>query len=240
MSIVLLSGSACVHCQEYTVDEHSPSPQFDEAFSQPIVDDIVKALDVAYNDAAERYEPAVGSNALTFGVDVYNFSWHRLRALPSRHPSLTATKDNNADRLHVGEYLVCSHKVGTSADADIRRSLPKNDGATTMMIEQQYLPGMEPKPEDFADKRRYVLAHLGNPDDGLGAVYLCIPAGRFGEKIEAWAYARLIWKRSDRPKATTVPEAASSIATTLPPENVVDFEVHRRRKRKTDDESPTE
>lgn len=231
------------------MDEASPSPEFDKAFTQPILDDIVAALGVAYNDASERYEPAVGSNATTFGVDVYNFGWHRLREASEKHKSMSVTKDNNADRLHVGDYLLCSHRVGSSADADIRRSFPKNDGATTTMIEAQftgYLPGMEPKPEDFADKRRYVLAHLGSSEDGLGAVYLCIPAGRVGEKIEAWAYTRLIWKRSEirdelpvetKPTAPVKPRPA---AVKPPPENVVDFEVHRRRKRKTDDEPTTE
>lgn len=232
------------------MDETSPSPEFDKAFSQPVLDDIVRALEVAYNDASERYEPAVGSNATTFGVDVYNFGWHRLREASEKHDSVSVTKDNNADRLHVGDFLLCSHRVGSSADADIRRSFPKNDGATTTMIEAQftaYLPGMEPKPEDFADKRRYVLAHLGNPEDGLGAVYLCIPAGRFGEKIEAWAFTRLIWKRSEvrdespvvETKPTT-PIKSRPAAVRPPPENVVDFEVHRRRKRKTDDEPTTE
>lgn len=234
------------------VDENSPGPDFDKAFTPAILDAIVRAHAVAYNDAAERHDPAVGSNATTFGVGVYNYAWHRLRDTSKSHPTMSVTKDNGADRLHVGAFVLGSHRVGSSADADIDHSFPNNDGATTTMIEghQQYLPGMEPKAEDFADRRRFVIAHLGNPEDGLCALYLCIPEGRYGEKIERWAHTRLIWKRSEirdelppptiESKPATLPTRPRPAAVKPPPENIIDFEVHRRRKRKTDGEPTSE
>lgn len=227
------------------MDDQPPSPEFSEAFSESFCEDLRQALDAAYEIAAEKHEPAVGSDALTFGVTLYRFVWHRLQALVERHPeTLKVERIGNTDRLYLGKYVLGCYRVGSSADADIHRSFPSNDeGAMTMMIDprQQFFPGMELKPEDFADHRNYVIAHLGNPEDGLGAIYLCIPAGEFGQKVRRWAYTHLVWRRCEAKAQRPVDSTPSKLLPPAPPpEDVHDFEVPRRRRRKTDDESPTE
>jgi hypothetical protein len=59
---------------------------------------------------------------------------------------------------------------------------------------QPFLVGLEDALLDRVDALRYVIvAHLGNPTDGLCALYLCIPIQTEGGRIVRWGYAEQLY-----------------------------------------------
>ncbi|PKN49306.1 MAG: hypothetical protein CVU63_02535 [Deltaproteobacteria bacterium HGW-Deltaproteobacteria-20] len=79
---------------------------------------------------------------------------------------------------------------------------------------QPILLGLEDAMVDSVEDLRYaVVAHMGNPRDGLCAVYICIPIQTEFGKIKRWGFAEEIYKL-DREAVGPVPPQPSA----LPPE----------------------
>jgi hypothetical protein len=134
----------------------------------------------------------------------------------SRYPSF---------RLGIGEFELACHRVGLSEKEDIWSSFPTNDGAAQTMVERQlWLPRVG-KDAGIERARKLILAHMGNADDGLRAVYICVPGKTKGGLIMAWAFCRLIWKAKE---ATQSAEESREIA---PEETIADPIVRRKRNR---------
>jgi hypothetical protein len=128
--------------------------------------------------------------------------------------------------LAVGEYELCCHRVGRSASDDIWTSTPNNEGAACTMVEEQiWLPDV-PKRVGLEKARKLVIAHVGNAEDGLGAIYLCIPGKVKKDRVAEWAYARRIWSADEgfAPIVVTTTELA-------PDEIVEEPEVRRKPKK---------
>lgn len=183
-----------------------PGAQFNATFVPPAVQPVVAALKRAYATACELHDPARGSNETTFGFGLYEYAVHEfrneaeLKTNPLRIISVRPTF-----RLAIGEFELACHRVGRSARQDIRSAFPNNDGAACTMVEDQLcLPGMEDS-YDLPKARKVVIAHLGNPDDELGAIYLCIAGHTDGERITSWAYAHPIWHVDDEDRREAPP-----------------------------------
>lgn len=175
-----------------------PGAQFNATFTSAAVQSIVAALKRAYATACELHDPDRGSDETTFGFNLYKFAVHELRKEARLKTTvLRVISAGPVFRLAVGEFELACHRVGRSARQDIRSSLPNNDGAACTMVEEQLcLPGMEDS-YDLPKARKVVIAHLGNAEDGLGAIYLCIAGHTDGERITSWAYTRPIWHVDD-------------------------------------------
>jgi hypothetical protein len=57
-----------------------------------------------------------------------------------------------------------------------------------------------------------VVAYMSNPDEGLCALYLCVPDGATDSgTVNHWAYTELLWKKADNldmPAPADFPPAA--------------------------------
>lgn len=168
---------------------------FRSHFTEEIVAEYVGALGVAYDATAERHDPHEGSNNETFGVTVYHFKVKRLtEAFRDGSLGVTCRKVNNAFRMFVGPYIVGCYRVGESEQDDISSSFPGNEGAAAELVESQlWLCGV-PKTQGVERAKKLVIAHLGNPDEGLRAIYLCVPGRMRGDRICEWAYTSLLWR----------------------------------------------
>lgn len=199
--------------------------EFEQTFTRKVTDRLVSALRGAYDTACEHHVPNQGSNEVTFGFNLYHHAVHELVQtedgdlgirLLSRHPTF---------RLAVGDFELCCHRVGYSAGEDIRYAFPKNEGAACTMVESQlWLPTMAPA-ASVQQARKLVIAHLGNADDGLGAIYLCIADRTDGERIVSWAFTHLLWKADDQQMMT---DADADAAV---PDEVVEEPVVQRKKK---------
>ncbi len=189
-----------------------PSQEFLSKFSPELCAQWVAALDTAYNEAAEHHYPDRGDNALTFGVRVYAYACKRLGGIAEDDDNGISIQKGPSFRLRLSDgYEVGCHKVGNTAQQDIWSSFPGNRGGVRTLIEEQ-IPFPIFKPEEVQGKK-FVLAHTGNPDDGLCAVYIC-QAKRLDHngQICEWEFVHQVWKRdTDRiqhelRKADRIPE----------------------------------
>lgn len=148
----------------------------------------------AYDRAALRHAPDDGDDAQTFGFTTYKFIAKRelgLCKVPgfgfelrNAHPMI---------RVGVGPFTLAAYCCGSSGEQLIDESFPLNEsGAPQLADLNQFCLDLQ---DEQAVPRAMVLAHFGNPYNGLEALYLAVPAGRQGNRIGSWAYADLLWKR---------------------------------------------
>ena len=116
-------------------------------------------------------------------------------------------------RFKLGEFILACHRVGWTEEDDITTHFPNNGGAILEMVPQEYLPGFKP---EVSQLRNLVLAHMGNPDDGLCAAYLCFPIEAGGAHITRWAYTHEL-HRLRRPEALATLANPTPTAREVPP-----------------------
>ena len=211
-----------------------PGDRFNATFTPAAVQPIIAALKRAYLTACEFHDPARGSNETTFGFNLYQFAVHELcnEAGPKKS-RLRVISAGPVFRLGIGDFELACHRVGRSAKQDIRSALPNNDGAAITMVEQLWLPGME-EIFNLPKARKVVIAHLGNPEDGMGAVYLCIAGHADGERITSWAYTHPIWNADDE----DVVETPAAPPPPKPADEVIAPPAVRKKPRKDRKNSP--
>jgi hypothetical protein len=189
-----------------------PRPQFfDEVFSAEVRDGFTGSLRRAYDTAAELHDPTRGSNEVTFGVGLYNFAVFQLGQLAKELSSALTIVEKVPFRIQAaGTFRLGCHRVGRGASDDIWSSFPDNAAAAAELIEQAYLPGSGFAPDlavpDTGTARRLVLAHMGNPEDGLCAVYLCVPTREENGRIRAWGFAELLWSAAGADAVAASPD----------------------------------
>lgn len=197
---------------------------FDEVFTPAVRDMLVGALRRAYESARELHDPTRGSNEVTFGVGLYHHAVFELDEVARAEGSTLEVVGKVPFRVLAGSrFRVGCHRVGRSASDSIWSSFPENTAAAVTMIEQPYLPGLAP---DVANARNLILAHMGNVDDSLGAVYLCVPTREENDRIRGWGFAELIW----RAESVSVPAGA---APDRAPDEVIETGPLVRRKPNT-------
>jgi hypothetical protein len=172
--------------------DSKPHSSFYSTFSGSVQRSLVRALTIAYSDACQDHHPDSGGDEQLYGLSVYKYSIHRIAEVAELSPAVfTSVVMRPEFRVVAGQYEFCCHRVGRTAGEDILRSFPNNDGAAAKMIQIPYLPGCEPV---IAELRKLVLAHMGNVEDGLQAVYLCFPVREENGRIVEWGYAEEIYR----------------------------------------------
>jgi hypothetical protein len=149
----------------------------------------------AYDDARERFNDKIGCNTSTFGTEIYHFACFRLEErvgdlgedakVALRHPAF---------RLEIGGFEVGCHKVGDLETDSIWRSFPQSEFAgETLASPQLLLFGGEGKGQIGG----IVIAHQGNPTQGLCALYLCLPDSVNDRgRIDHWGHVEPLWRRA--------------------------------------------
>jgi len=208
-------------------DLSDPGELFRATFQPQHREALVAALQRGYRTAAEQHDPEHGSNEQTFGFGLYHFNVFELRSTATSNAALgfDEVTVNQAFRLRLDAYTLACHRVGHYANENIWSSFPDNSGAAHALVAQQgWLPGMEPRVDTA---RNLVLAHFGNPEDGLDAVYLCIPTREKDERITEWGFADLLWHRGgDDPTRHGLPGP-----TLLTPAETIETPLVRRKRR---------
>lgn len=191
-----------------------PSPGFRSAFSPAVRDRLVSGLAAAYATAEAHFEADRGNNTKTFGFELYHCAVHELsRSASESGGLLSVSRAHPFFRLRVGAYEIACHKVGNSATQSIWSAFPGNTGAAPALVHEQPFLFSEMEPT-VAFPEKLVLAHLGNPEDGLEAVYLCAPAETEKKRISRWAYAECLWSAT----SASVPATPTVVARPVPAE----------------------
>ncbi len=195
-----------------------PPDSFVRTFSPGLQKLLVGALARAYHAVARAHRLHPGFNERTFGFSVYEVGVHELSSIAEENADRLRVKwIEQAFRLIAGPYEVAYHKVGHSAHDDIRVSFPNNEGAVTSMVLASYLPGLEP---DLSQATRVVLAHMGNPEEGLCAAYLCIPIGHDAAgRINEWGFTYEIFRKAGDGQSGS---SESTGAPDFPPDEVIE------------------
>jgi len=206
---------------------------FEQTFVPATVERLVRGLHRAYQTACEHHEPERGGNESTFGFSLYHYAVHELCREVARAPDDVAveiTSRHPLFRLQVGAFELACHRVGLSERENIWSAFPKNEGAACLMVERQFwLPGFEPE-IGLAHARKLVLAHLGNADEGMRAVYLCIPSKTDSHgRIAGWGLAWPLFRADD--KAGVRPAAKPALL----PEVVVEAPIVTRKPKRADE-----
>lgn len=179
--------------------------EFDEAFDPETIEAVIEALSTSYRTAQDLHDPARGSNNSTFGIGVYHYSIFELQKVADASEKRIVTSSvSNTFRLHKGKFDIACHKVGDNENEDILRSFPQNykpkpePVIDPNQLAIEFLEDLEAQAtaEDQNVSSDLVLAHMGNPELGLCAVYLCRPRYISDDEIE-WDRTYLLWKRSE-------------------------------------------
>ena len=205
-----------------------PHPSFFEAFNDRLNELMVDALSAAYDTACDLHDPDRGCNELTFGFNLYQFAVHEIQARADGRGRGFSTCPSrfllpNSD----GQWRFGCYRVGQSQSENIATSFPRNDRAAGYLVEQRWLPELEP---DVSKARTAVLAHFGNSIDGFCAAHWAIPTRIEKDKISEWGYWKPVW-------SLEVPPVEKSVPLRDQPEDeiVSDRPIRRKRPAKADD-----
>ncbi len=213
-------GTACEH--------HEPGRGGNEAtFGYGLYHYAVHELCLEADRASEEVTKEVTSKQVTKNVT------HRgvTSCITFGKVTIRVTSKQPLFRLQIGPYEVACHRVGLSERESIWTAFPKNEGAALSMMEEQFrmplfgfggVGGVE-------SARKLILAHLGNADEGMRAVYLCIPGKTEAGRITGWLFARPIYRADEK----TI--AAPSTKQVLLPEVVVEEPVVTLKSKRTDE-----
>jgi len=187
-------------------------------FTSDIRHRIVAATQSAYAAADERYAPGDGVGDRSYGMIAYEVLTYRLREDVASDPAVAFEWHADGPCLRIGALRVRWNKVGRGrAGETIVTSFPRPSGAAAQMAlenQQMTLWGDGPSRELVAPSS-WIICHMGNPRDGLRAVYLAAPIRTDGEQITGWRATIPIWNADDPlaefPTAPDIglPEAAS-------------------------------
>lgn len=183
--------------------------EFERAFGPEIVDALIEALSKAYLTAQDLYDATRGSNNSTFGTGVYHHAVFELQKVAEDSENCIVTSlIANTFRMERGHFVIACHKVGEYETDNILSSFPQNYkpkhdadfNPNQLAIE---FKEFEPIDEEQSVSSELVLAHMGNPEQGLCAIYLCRPRYSADNEIE-WDYTRLLWTKSAATAAAPV------------------------------------
>ena len=189
-------------------------------FSVDIRNRIIDAVRQAYAEADERYAPDRGVGDRSYGMIAYEVLTYRLRQDVASDPSVAFEWHADGPCLRIGTLRVRWNKVGRGrAGETITTSFPRASGAAAQMVldnRQMTLWGDE-SGLALGSPSSWIICHMGNPRDGLRAIYLAAPIHADGEQITGWRVTIPIWNADD-PLAEfpTAPEIGLPEVTPLP------------------------
>lgn len=166
-----------------------------------VVDSIVRA----YAENQDRHDPAVGDDALTFGIHLWKsgtlFLSDRLGAIPG----ITAEVVNQSLTVQVGRCRLRVHKLGDSEFDNPETSFPNHAGPAARMGRVEQLSfKFRGRPRERDEYLDWVIGHYGSPEDGLRAVRLQAVGNEraLDGKISRWEAIETLFDVSKRETAS--------------------------------------
>lgn len=194
------------------------------------------ALDTAYLDTGSRFEPNVGSDAQWFGYSVWKFGEYRLKQiLENDKLPIRDASSGGQFRIGFGPFVMAAYPCGHSVPDDPWKEFPNNDKGAGFLSDIN-TGQFSLKIDGFSERPgvAIVLAHYGNHDTGLEALYLKIPCAQTAGRISRWSYVEELWRiggtagGTSRPTSPVLPGPAKIETPQLP---------FRKPIKKTDTES---
>jgi hypothetical protein len=155
-----------------------------------------RAIDRAYQDTGSRFEPNVGSDAQWFGYSVWKFGEYRLKqALASDKLPIRDASSGGQFRIGFGPFVMAAYPCGHTVPEDPWKEFPNNDKGAGFLSDintgqfSLKIDGFEERPAVAT-----VLAHYGNHETGLEALYLKVPCAQTAGRISRWSYVEELWR----------------------------------------------
>jgi hypothetical protein len=182
-----------------------------EVFSTERSKDLAGILDRAYRANMDCYAPDIGHDLMIFGLMVHKSMRRFLVDLSKQVNWITVLQFSPRFLFRIGEFTMSAYRAGDSVDADIAHSFPKNRTGAWSLAEANkgqmsfsFVTDGTVQPDD-SNCSSLILAHVGNPTDGLCSLFVGVPAD-FDEKnmITEWSTTYLIWTKANSAAAPVI------------------------------------
>lgn len=160
------------------------SPTRPAEFDGPFLDVVRAVIRRSYELAKDHYDPDIGVDGQIFAFAVYKIAAHQFEIALTSLPDATITWNGRGREIVRGGKRLRWNKVGTSRKDAIDTSFPSRSRSAAAMAEAN----AEQLDLGFgeAEPVNWIIAHLGNPADGLCALYLAAPIESRGGQVTGW------------------------------------------------------
>lgn len=181
----------------------------EHAFRPAVVAVCRRLLDRSYQYASATHLTDAGSNDATFGFNLYWFNVHQFEMFAeSAGVGIEVASTRPEFRLKIGDFWVACHRVGSSMADPIQHSFPRNPNGPGRLagLNAIQLCLDLPIEDDPSVPSNLILAHMGNPDDGLQAIYVAVPVGTSAAgRVNEWRFTKLVWRADALKQVPDVP-----------------------------------
>lgn len=173
---------------------------FHSAFPHKLQADLVEAIAGAYARNMPLHDESIGHDAASFGFLNYKTKTFNLKNLAADNPEIKIVRSSPYLLLQAGEFLLSSYNAGdASMEDDLLQCFPRNKNRAPVMtrenVIQLKLDLKLPDEEDFTGCRQLVLCDVGDPTNGLAAVFIGVPVETDKGKISKWGTHWELWRR---------------------------------------------
>ena len=138
----------------------------------------------AYELARDHYDPDIGVDGQIFAFAVYKIAARLFEREFADTDGAEVIWNGRGREITRGGMRLRWNKVGTSERDEIDRSFPSRSRSARIMAEQN----LEQLNFGFSDgdPDNWIIAHTGNPIDGLRTLYLAAPLETSNGRVTGW------------------------------------------------------
>jgi hypothetical protein len=204
-------------------------------FPESLSQQIVKGLQLAYDETHDHFNRQIGHDEQLFGLMVYKSKTHFLSQLSNRISSVELIHKSPSFRLKIGRYFVAAYRAGDNGDVDISEAFPKNKNKASQLVErnQRQLRLFPDEPElDDSNCNEVIICDVGNSQEGLLSVFLGVPVKKSEDgRIMKWGTTILLWKKDSMSSAgLIIPNQDAPVAANVEPPIITLKEVRESEK----------
>lgn len=164
-----------------------------EALADELKDRLVSALQHVYAINSERYNPELGDDGLTFGVQVWRNSWYELEAAVQDIPEVVTSRPDGSLVIRIGEVCLHSYKVGNTEQLNVNNVQISGTATKNRIVHSNFEQlQLFSTTASAAGPPNLVLVHTGNSFDGLCAAWVGAPTE--DEAGPSWHWVEMIYQ----------------------------------------------
>jgi hypothetical protein len=173
---------------------------FKITFTSRLQEDLVEALQNAYGVNMPLHDESIGHDAASFGFLNYKTKTFNLKNLATDNPEIAISRSAPYLSLRVGDFLLSAYNAGDASMVDdLMQCFPRNQNrapeVTRENVIQLKLDLNIPDEFDVSDCRHLLLCDVGDPTNGLAAVFIGVPVQTEKGKISRWGAQWELWRR---------------------------------------------